>query len=626
MIVNFVKIKLHNFLSFKDAEISLDSDGYTLVRGVNNNPDDFAQSNGSGKSSIWEAISWAITGETIRGTKEVKRIGAEDKDPCFVELSFNIDKNQYVVYRAKDPTTLKLIIDDKDVSGKGIRDTEKILANYLPDFNSSLLGSVIILGQGLPQRFTNNTPSGRKEVLEKLSKSDFMIYDVKNRIANRQAELNSIIKDLELAISSLNGEKNSIEFSNDYLNSRLAEIENTDYNSLDDTIYTLKENEISYNKEIEKLQVALDGVKNTCQEYRNNHVEVMKKRADAIDEVKSKFSTELNDAKLTNKERVIERNNCQQEITKLKNIKDVCPTCGQKLQGVVKPDTSELEARCEDLNIEINKLNELISDIEKKSFEEEKSVRSAYEQELAELELLIKTYEKEIKEKEVDIDCIRKKSSDCYKQRLDMENLRDSLLGKKEELMSNLAANKVKLKDIDEKILYNNNEMELKKEHLNIVNKFNTVVTRDFRGYLLQGIINYISNKSKEYSNIVFETDKIDFYLDGNNISISYDNKPYEALSGGEKQKVDLIIQFAIRDMLCSYLNFSSNIIVLDEIFDNLDMKGCQNVLNLISSKLTDVQNIFIITHRQDLEIPCDNEITIVKGEDKISRIEGAVH
>ena len=74
--------------------------------------------------------------------------------------------------------------------------------------------------------------------------------------------------------------------------------------------------------------------------------------------------------------------------------------------------------------------------------------------------------------------------------------------------------------------------------------------------------------------------------------------------------------------MLCKYLGFSSNIIVLDEIFDNLDSEGCENILNLISTKLTDVQSIFIITHHQDLQIPMDNEIVVIKGQDKISRIE----
>ena len=149
-----------------------------------------------------------------------------------------------------------------------------------------------------------------------------------------------------------------------------------------------------------------------------------------------------------------------------------------------------------------------------------------------------------------------------------------------------------------------------------------TIATRDFRGFLLSELINYISVRAKEYSQEIFETDKIDFKLDGNNIYIGYNDKEYENLSGGEKQKVDLIVQFSIRDMLTKYLNFSSNILVLDEVFDNLDSIGCQKVINLISTKLSDIESIFIITHHnQELDIPADREIVVVKNQNGISEI-----
>ena len=67
MKIKFEKVVLHNFLSFGDAELTLSDRGYSVVKGVNNNPKDSAISNGSGKSSIWSAISYALTGETIQG-------------------------------------------------------------------------------------------------------------------------------------------------------------------------------------------------------------------------------------------------------------------------------------------------------------------------------------------------------------------------------------------------------------------------------------------------------------------------------------------------------------------------------------------------------------------------------
>ena len=141
-----------------------------------------------------------------------------------------------------------------------------------------------------------------------------------------------------------------------------------------------------------------------------------------------------------------------------------------------------------------------------------------------------------------------------------------------------------------------------------------------WRATLFRSIIEYIYRRSIEYCKVIFETDKINFYLEGNNIEITYLDKPYENLSGGEKQKIDLIIQFSIRDMLCNHLGFTSNILVLDEVFDGLDMIGCQKVLDVISA-MTDVKNVFIVTHRKDLSIPTDKELTIVKSNKGISEI-----
>ena len=106
-------------------------------------------------------------------------------------------------------------------------------------------------------------------------------------------------------------------------------------------------------------------------------------------------------------------------------------------------------------------------------------------------------------------------------------------------------------------------------------------------------------------------------------ISNDLKDKNYLVLSGGEKQKINLIIQTSIRDMLCQYLDFHSNILVLDEITDSLDSIGCDKILSLIAKRLIDVESIFIISHRaRELEIPYDSEITIIKDESGISRIK----
>jgi DNA repair exonuclease SbcCD ATPase subunit len=176
------------------------------------------------------------------------------------------------------------------------------------------------------------------------------------------------------------------------------------------------------------------------------------------------------------------------------------------------------------------------------------------------------------------------------------------------------------IKAISESLTNSYGELEEKQMSLEVLTKFETILKRDFRGFLLSNIIEFISKRAKEYCKVIFDTDKIGFYLDGNNIEIDYLDKAYENLSGGERQKIDLIVQFSIRDMLCGYLGFTSNILVLDEVFDGLDMIGCQRVLDVISS-ISDIKNIFIVTHRRDLSVPTDKEITVVKSSDGISEL-----
>jgi DNA repair exonuclease SbcCD ATPase subunit len=159
-------------------------------------------------------------------------------------------------------------------------------------------------------------------------------------------------------------------------------------------------------------------------------------------------------------------------------------------------------------------------------------------------------------------------------------------------------------------------------EHLAVIKKMDTLVKRDFRGYLLTNIIMYLDKKAKEYCMIVFGTDELSLTLNGNALDITYCGKMFDLLSGGEKQRVDLILQLAIRDMLITYLDLNANILVLDEITDFLDKKSCKAVMSLLESVLQTVESVFIISHHDEtLELPIDHKINIIKNAHGISEL-----
>lgn len=623
MNIKFKKVYLRNFFSFDEAEIDLTYSGYTLVAGLNNNREDMAKSNGSGKSSIWESIIWCLTGDTIRGTKQV--VNQLSTEGTKVELYFNIDQNEYKIIRYKEDkeygTNLKFYINNEDKSGKGIRDTEKILEDYLPDLNAQLLGSVIILGQGLPQRFTNNTPSGRKEILEKLSKSDYMIEDIKTKLSNRKIVLNEQLRKIEDTILSNHSKKEILESQLQKLKEDKISLVSKDY---DIEIEDYKNKLVSYIEEKQKLEIIVntykDNLDKKSKEYETSCFNINEKCKIEYQALDKEYNLESLHNQILNLQFNIKQH--EAEINRLEAISDICPTCGQKIPDVHKIDTSSLQQDLNNLLINLSNQNKEFENLKKEYLDKKEKISNALDESLQDIKK-----EKESLENEYNIN--NKKLQDYNKQINDIQLCLDKLKLNKETYENQIKTidkgieeTEIYIKQLNENILYNNKDKDNIKTHQEVVNKMLTIATRDFRGVLLSEIITYINLKAKEYSQEIFETDKINFTLDNNNINISYLNKDYENLSGGEKQKIDLIIQFSIRDMLSQFLNFSSNILVLDEIFDNLDDIGCQKVLNLISNKLNDIEGIYIITHHSDISIPSDRYLLVMKNNKGISRIQ----
>lgn len=621
--LNFEKILIHHFLSYGDTEIKLDNRGYVLVSGINRKMEDNAKSNGSGKSSWVSAICFALTGETIQGLHS-NLPNIQFDDGCYVDLYFNVNGVKYRLLRSKDDkklgTDLKIYINGEDKSGKGVRESQQLLDQFLPDITSQLIGSVIILGQGLPFKFSSNTPSGRKEMLEKLSKSDFMIQDIKLRIDKRLTELNNKIRENEDSTLKLETEKSLtnqrlINYKTELNNVGPCDILNISINDKNTSLIS-KESEKdiltnSYNShtnDLEKLN----------SDYNEKKEENFKKldlnRVDH-DEISSQFNS---------KKSVLNNNifSLKSEINKLKSITDVCPTCGQKIPGASKPDTTKQE---QELKFYSEQLDSLNSEINLDTAEYNDSVKvlnEKFNKESSDLKENINALSATTSNEKLKIDLINSEITKLKIELTKLESEKENYGLNIKRLKDSIEETNKSLISIDEKLFYNSGVNSDLSEHLSAVSKMNTLVKRDFRGFLLINIIDFINNKAKEYCSKVFNTDDIEIKINGNDIELNFSKKPYENLSGGEKQKVDIITQLAIRDMMCRYLDFSSNLLALDEIFDNLDSLGCDKVLNLISTELTDVESLFIISHHaNELSIPYDYEMVVEKDTNGISTI-----
>lgn len=618
--IQFKKVVLHNFGSYGHTELELQNRGFCLVSGKNNYSKDNALSNGSGKSFLWNAICYALTGETISGIKtNLKNINIEESD-CYVQLDFLYDKDLFSLVRTASPKSdLKIYKNDINLSGKGIRESERKLQEVLPELTKDLISSTIIIGQGMPNKFSSFSPSGRKELLEKLTKSDFMIDDLKTRIQARQQELNKKVRELE---DSLIVDKTQLDnhlVNLDKIKANLIEKGDSDFDHL------ILEQQSKINEFQQKLNQADLDIKTIEQQIENLNNKLL-----SVIEEKNKVSSEELAAytssytKFSNEKSKLEFtiSNLKAEITKLKSITDVCPTCGQVLPNVHKPDTQVQELALIEAQNNFNTIkNELIS-CENKHQEYLKQINEAFSEELKNLNDEIATARQQL--------ATNKNDFTYYTASLEAEKtLYNKILYDKQHWEAYKVSQQKEIEYLEKEIAQLTNLIaivSISKEDFNnrlaIIKKMDSLIKRDFRGYLLTNIINYLDNRAKDYCNIVFGTRDLSLSLNGNALDITYCGKLFDGLSGGEKQRVDLIIQLAIRDLLTNYLNISANILVLDEITDFLDKKSCKAVMQLLEKELHTVESVFIISHHaEELEIPVDSEIKIIKNENGISEV-----
>lgn len=616
--ITFKTIHLHHFMSYEDTIFDLTNKGICLVKGINNCSSDSAKSNGSGKSTLFNAISFALFGETLNGLKS-KLGNIYFNDGCYVELEFSINNDDYKIIRSKEDkvldTNLKLFINDIDKSSKGLRETEKILAERLPDLTSELLGSVILLGQGLPQKFTANSPSGRKEVLEHLSHSDFMIQDLKERVSNRAQELHSqyqkvkddlLINDHDLVLQQT--AYNKIESNINQLNEINIDSYKEDINLLQNNINQIND---SYNEDIiekNKLNAIIDDLKDD----KNKISEERLSKLEALNKKHNEYKLELREEETQYKSKI--------DQLKIKVEGKVCPYCHSRLDS--DTHTHQDEVDLDNYKKLLKEVSEDIVGIETKYKENYDAIEYKYTEERDKLNTLITDNSSLIKQIDNRLSTYQNNKNKYQEDIISKQNIVNNYNSKIAELNKEKESTNSSIIHLQSVNTELNNKLNDIDQHININNKMEQYLKRDFRGILLKNVIDYINLRVKEYSKKIFNTDNLSFELDGNNININFCNKVFENLSGGEQQRVNLIIQFALRDMLCNYFDMSCNILALDEITDALDSVSCDKILDFIINNITDVDSLFIISHHSDeLNLGYDTIITIEKDEEGVSHL-----
>ena len=312
----------------------------------------------------------------------------------------------------------------------------------------------------------------------------------------------------------------------------------------------------------------------------------------------------------------------EREIKKLQSITDTCPTCGQHLPNVTKPDTSMLEAELIQSKATFAETCISLKDCDAKHAEYQIQITEAFTAEITELSNKIAFAKQRLISARTELTRINSEAEALRTEFSRLSYDKQNWDSRVDSQLREIASHEAEIVRLTNVINITSLSKDDYSERLSIIKKMDTLIRRDFRGYLLSNIIAYLDSRAKEYCSTVFGTKELSLSLNGNALDITYCGKIFDGLSGGEKQRVDLILQLAIRDMLTSYLDLSANILVLDEITDFLDKKSCRAVMQLLETKLNSVESVFIISHHaEELELPIDSEIRIIKNADGISEV-----
>lgn len=563
------KIHLKSFLSIGDAEIDLSDLGISIVKGINKFEPKF-ESNGSGKSSIFDGIMWAFTGYTTRDVKSVSNEFIPDCPAC-VELDFSVNSVDYSIIRSENPKSLRILKDNVDISGNTYTKSQDILKLELGSLTYDYLSSIVILSQGLPGRFSNLKPKDRKARLEDLAGFDSDLLKLIDKNSAVMFGLQSRQLELKNEISVLNGRISQNQISIDFAQKQISEIESKV--SISEASYLIVKAE--YLKRVDETKKVEDRL-------RGYRIQESPLQRDS-----SELEYQLQGLKSRIDE--LKKNLLSFEAGR-------CPLCGQILQ-------EDSDSHKEKISSELSMLLKKVEDLELRRKELDLTLLNLNSQIEYDNSRLISLNEGQADRKfQIDEYDTSKITTSTYKESVERCQKQIEECKNQQELL------KSELLEVD-------HEYELAAYFKNNLNK-------KFRTYLLDEVVGFLNQILCSLSGFLYETQgAVHLGCEGNDLRIYLGDREFGALSGGESRRVDLILQLALRKLCEVQSGFHCNVLVLDEILDYLDYAGVQSVLSLIGSNTADVESLLLVTHRPDLDFEFDTEIVVTKGSDQISYV-----
>ena len=546
----FEKIRWKNFLSTGNQyiEIILNKDDNTLIVGTN----------GSGKSTVLDALTFSLFGKPFRKINKSQLINTTNEKDCMVEVELTIGTIEWKVVRGVKPNKFEIYRNDELLDQfSNVNDQQKWLEQNVIKMNYKSFTQIVILGSSAFVPFMQLTSNNRREVIEDLL--DIKIFSSMNNIIKEKSRsLKEEIKVLTLKKESLNDKVSMQE-------SFIAEIENRSKESIEENKKKMR----SIGDEICVLM--------SQNEHTDDQVfgltEEQKKVTGATEKLRKLGGLK---GKISNKVSVITKEH------KFFTDNTVCPTCTQAIEEEFRINKiADAQTKAKELQSGYKELEEAIKNEEEREHQFTKLSKEITQltHGISKNNTKIAGYQRQQQDLESEIQTIADKLANRNTEHEKLESFRDSLQDTYQ-----------KLSEKKETISYYDFAYGLLKDggvKASIVKKYLPLINQQVNKYL-QIMDFYINFKLDEEFNETIE-------------SPIHEDFSYASFSEGEKSRIDLALIFAWREVARYKNSVNTNLMLFDEVFDSsLDGYGTDEFMKIIRFIVKDA-NIFVISHKESL-------------------------
>ena len=604
MRINFNRIEIHSFMSFEDEVFDFSSmTGMTLVQGKNNDVPNLK--NGTGKSTLFMSLLYALFGQLqnkIRNENIVNRYAA-DKDTRVV-LNLDVDGTSYRIVRGiqKGKTSYLnvyqlLSSEEKDITQSTIAETQSYIEQHIIHCDITIFMRTILLSADQTYNFYTLKKSDKKEFVEKLfdiSQFEDMYQAIHKDKLVIDKQLISSQNQLLVFNKNVEDYKNRLD-SYDVENANNISEATSSLETLTKQLSHLKDNVVVANTEqVQKIDDAMAKLENSMAENNVKWRELVS-QSTKLASAKAKLEAEIAAKNsIINKHSDIEQklcNDCKKifgDYYNLNSIRQLVDNYASKIKKI-------------DLAIDKNKENEqsitgLISKIKQKmALAKEKksglmSEQLKYTQHVATVENSIMMCKNKIQQLQ--------NTENPYRNMLEQAK-----------------------KDVDS-IQHQIESNTIKHQYLEFAEN---VVSQDtLRKFIIKDLIVLLNNRIKTYLTRLGAKYYVEFDADMDYDFIVPDGTcEFGNFSAGERMRLMIATSLAFRDFMSIRNGLNANILILDEYFDSaIDSVCIESMLKILEEYKNSMnQNIFVISHRLEVNLDQFDRTLVVEKTNNISKI-----